>query len=154
VPGTDSCLLQVSDDNFTSFINGYENLIVKDGAKSVTGLEEGEIYQYRVKRFKSNKSSEFSETIIVNIITEIEESPLKVKVYPNPVSDYLSVDLPENITTADLVIHSATGEIVGKYSFTDKASSKIDLRNLSQGVFILTISSQGMNKKYKLVRSE
>ena len=120
----------------------------------MVGLEEGETYRYRVKRFKNNKSSEFSEPVIVNLITEIEKSPLKVSVYPNPVSDYLSIDLPENINNADLVIHSAAGAIVGKYSLTGKASSNIDLRNLPQGVFILTISSKGMNKKYKLVRSE
>ena len=153
-PGTDSCLLQVSHDNFTSFLSGYENLIVKSGSRSVVGLEEGETYRYRVKRFKNNKSSEFSEPVIVNLITEIEESPLKVSVYPNPVSDYLSIDLPENINNADLVIHSVAGAIVGKYSLTGKASSKIDLRNLPQGVFILTISSKGVSKKYKLVRSE
>ena len=153
-PGTDSCLLQVSHDNFTSFLSGYENLIVKSGSISVVGLEDGETYQYRVKRFKNNKSSEFSESVIVNIITEIEESPLKVKVYPNPVSDYLSIDLPENISNADLVIHSVAGAIVGKYSLTGKASSKVDLRDLPQGVFVLTISSKGMTKKYKLVRSE
>jgi len=127
---------------------------VKSGARSVVGLQEGETYQYRVKRFKNKKSSQFSETVIVNVITEIEESPLKVNVYPNPVSDYLSIDLPENITNADLVIHSAGGAVVGKYSFTGKASSKIDIRTLPQGVFILTISSKGMSKKYKLVRSE
>ena len=137
-PGTDSCLLQVSHDNFTSFLNGYENLIVKSGARSVVGLEEGETYRYRVKRFKNNKSSEFSQPVIVNLITEIEKSPLKVSVYPNPVSDYLSIDLPENINNADLVIHSAAGALVAKYSLTGKASSNIDLRNLPQGVFILT----------------
>ncbi len=152
-PGTDSCLLQVSHDNFTSFLSGYENLIVKSGERSVVGLEEGETYRYRVKRFKNNKSSEFSAPVIVNIITEIEKSPLKVSVYPNPVSDYLSIDLPENITNADVVVHSASGALVGKYSFTGKASN-IDLRNLPQGIFILTISSSGVSKKYKLVRSE
>ena len=154
LPGTDSVLLQVGSRNFSEFVNGYDNVIVKEGSKSIVGLEEGKSYDYRVKRFKNKRSSGFSETVIVNVITEIEKSPLKVNVYPNPVSDYLSIDLPENITNADLVIHSATGAIVGKYSFTGKASSKIDLRNLPQGVFILTLSARGMNKKYKLVRSE
>jgi uncharacterized delta-60 repeat protein len=152
IPGTDSCLLQVSPNDFTSFVSGYENLVVKSGSHLVTGLDESQPYQYRVKRFKNGKSSPFSEHIVVNVITDIEESLPPVKVYPNPVKDQLLIELPD-ISNCKIVIHSMDGRVVGNYEFDKSSSLQINTSSLEQGVFIVTISSKGLTKKMKLVRS-
>jgi hypothetical protein len=151
--GTDSCLLQVSDNDFASFVTGYEGLIVKSGSKSISGLEQEKIYHYRVKRFKSNKASDFSNAIAVNIITGLEESQLKVEVYPNPVSDYLSINLPGTQQNANVIIHSVKGEIVANYQI-EQTTSEIGLQSLPNGIYILTVTSAGNSKTFKLVRSK
>jgi hypothetical protein len=153
LPETDSCLLQVSDNEFASFVNGYEGLIVKSGSKSISGLEQEKIYHYRVKRFKSNKASDFSNAIAVNIITGLEESQLKVEVYPNPVSDYLSINLAEPLHNANVIIHSVNGEIVANYQI-EQTTSEIGLQCLPSGIYILTVTSAGNSKTFKLVRSK
>ncbi|HMG92532.1 MAG TPA: T9SS type A sorting domain-containing protein [Chryseolinea sp.] len=153
VPGTDSCIVQLSDDNFATFIAGYESVVVNGSSLSVNGLEEGLAYQYRVKRFKNKKSSAFSNAITVNVITGIEEpGSLSVNLYPNPVSDQIVVEVPE-ITNATVVIYSLSGSVVGQYHVTGGSAERIDTRSLSEGMYVVVVSSQGKSKKFKLLRT-
>lgn len=153
IPGTDSCMLQVSENNFAAFLEGYESVIVKSESLSVDDLEEGKQYQYRVKRFKNNKSSAFSEVIAVNVITAIEEEgSMQINVYPNPVTDHLLVELPSDMSQAEVVIHSMTGNIIEEYIIQRDGPAVINVQNFPAGIFIMSVSSQGKTKKFKLVR--
>ena len=61
--GALSYLLDVSDNNFSSFVSGYDNLSVTGNSQSVTGLVAGTAYQYRVRATNASGTSSNSSTI-------------------------------------------------------------------------------------------
>ncbi|MGC1239945.1 MAG: T9SS type A sorting domain-containing protein [Chryseosolibacter sp.] len=154
LPGTDSCLLQVSKDGFSTFLNGYENLILTTGSQLIEGLESGKMYEYRVKRFRHNKASAFSDAIAINIVSTIEEKGRGVRLYPNPVKDYLTVELPGPVASSIVTIQSLRGELLRSYTFDDSASLQMDMTHLPPGIFILTVSAGERRQRFKIVRSE
>lgn len=154
LPGTDSCLLQVSKDGFSTFLNGYENLILTTGSQLIEGLESGKMYEYRVKRFRHNKASAFSDAIAINIVSTIEEKGRGVRLYPNPVKDYLTVELPGPVASSIVTIQSLRGELLRSYTFDDSASLQMEMTHLPPGIFILTVSTGERRQRFKIVRSE
>lgn len=63
----------------------------------------------------------------------------KIIIYPNPTSDYLSISNLGNHMVSSIEIIDTTGKIVKKC--TDNFS-KIDVSNLSQGLYVLRIETQ------------
>jgi uncharacterized delta-60 repeat protein len=153
LPGTDSCLLQVSRDDFSTFLNGYENLILTTGSHLVEGLEPGHMYQYRVKRFRNKKASPFSGTVAVSIVSTIDDNPVIARVYPNPVKDYRMLTLSGPAEGA-VTVHSMRGELLVRSKMMNGSASQLDVTQLPPGLFILTISSGGGKQRFKIVRSE
>ena len=154
LPGTDSCMLQVSSDNFATFLAGHDKLILQTGSKLIEDLEAGKSYQYRVRRFKNKRASEFSDAVIANVISAIEDNPFGVRVFPNPVRDHLVISLPKNFATTSATIHSVHGEHLINYEIVNETDAELDTSVLKPGVYILTLSSGGKKHRVKLLRSE
>lgn len=154
LPGTDSCMLQVSGDNFVTFLAGYENMILQSGSRLVEGLEPGTVYQYRVRRFKNNKTSAFSEAEVANIISASQEHLLNVRAFPNPVRDHLMVNLPANPGVTSVTVHSICGEQLFMIDLVDKTEIEVDTRLLTPGLYVLTVSSGRRTQRIRFVRSQ
>ena len=154
LPGTDSCLLQVSKDGFSTFLSGYQNLILTTGSHLVQDLEGGGMYEYRVKRFRYNKASAFSEAIAINIVSTIEEKGRGVRLYPNPVNDFLTVELPGPVASSLVTIQSLRGKLLRSYTFDHSTSLRMEMTHLPPGIFILTVSAGERRQRFKIVRSE
>jgi RHS repeat-associated protein len=56
-PTATSYRLDVSTDNFATFLTGYNNLTVSGTTKAVSGLNAGATYKYRVRAVNSNGTS-------------------------------------------------------------------------------------------------
>jgi len=85
-------------------------------------------------------SSEPSNSI--NVIVEgvdITENNISVKVYPNPVSDELVIEVAKNPTRTGFEIYSTTGQLVYKGEFTDK--TRVQTTNFSKGVYLIKFES-------------
>lgn len=67
VTGADDYRLDVSTDNFTSFVAGYNNLTVSGTSQSVTGLTSGITFQYRVRA--SNTAGASSNSNVISLTT-------------------------------------------------------------------------------------
>jgi len=66
--GALSYLLDVSDNNFSSFVSGYNDLSVTGNSQSITGLTAGTAYQYRVRATNASGTSSNSATISVQTL--------------------------------------------------------------------------------------
>jgi hypothetical protein len=65
-PGADSYKLDVAtNQSFTSFVNGFNNLVVNGTETTVSGLNEGAIYYYRVSAVSGAETSCPSNTIVI-----------------------------------------------------------------------------------------
>lgn len=67
----------------------------------------------------------------------------EIKIYPNPTSDYLSITNLENINISSINIIDTTGKTIKKLTSN---FTKIDVSNLSQGLYILSIETKEGDK--------
>ena len=76
-------------------------------------------------------------------------SDAKVKVYPNPVTDYLIISTPENIKVEGISIYSTTGQLVKSFQGKDQ---KLNVSNLSTGIYILKIKTNTGVQQQKIIK--
>ncbi len=89
---------------------------------------------------------DFDQTVPVD---EVAETILNV--YPNPATDFIQVDLPENILEATISVYDIQGKKV--YSGFQKATSRIDIQSLPAGNYVIRMESDGkMIGSSKLVK--
>lgn len=72
-------------------------------------------------------------------------------IYPNPASNYLTVELPPNISKARLKVLNMLGELVYTSTVT-KRKSNIDISTLIKGAYIIQVSDGKEIGRQKLIR--
>lgn len=73
------------------------------------------------------------------------------KMYPNPSNDFITIELPNGILSAEVFIHDYLGRVVMKESI-DVTSSKIVTSNLQKGTYIVKVASEnGLATKVLIV---
>jgi hypothetical protein len=80
-----------------------------------------------------------------------EISNLKFEMFPNPTSDYLNIQLPNNIITASVGIYDIVGKQV-LLTEIDKYNHNLNVSELSKGVYIVRLISQGKTGLRKLIK--
>jgi len=68
-------------------------------------------------------------------VKEIDQSS-SIKVFPNPISDYMSIDMVENFTTAQLEIYSFDGRILKNIQL-EAGHTVLNLSDLKSGCYFL-----------------
>lgn len=76
---------------------------------------------------------------------------LKLKVYPNPIDNYINVNIDNELIDSKFSIYNIDGKEIKKGTLKNEVN-RIDLTNLSKGVYILTIEKKSMKKTIKLVK--
>ena len=76
-------------------------------------------------------------------------------IYPNPASDYLSVELPESIQKANIKIMNSIGQIVYEQTVVSSGNSKtikqINTSGFAKGIYTIVIESNNAKIFKKLV---
>ncbi|MCX8483134.1 MAG: T9SS type A sorting domain-containing protein, partial [Crocinitomicaceae bacterium] len=103
-----------------------------------------------VRIYVSNKTCDVGivDLHIMNKKSSITELELdkNLKVYPNPVSDYLKIETP-NGNAYDLVLMEFNGQIV-KRSVIDQKSNELDMMDIPKGFYILYLSNQIISDRH------
>lgn len=73
--------------------------------------------------------------------------------YPNPVTDYVVIDVPANATNATLEIVNLAGQQVNATMLNAGTKTEIDLNLLSAGIYFVRITANEQVKTYKLVKN-
>lgn len=79
-------------------------------------------------------------------IEEVEIINISAKVYPNPVSNTLSIECSEKIKS--IILYDASGKEV----FKTKETKDIDFSNLTEGVYILNLITDKGKGSYKVIK--
>ena len=88
----------------------------------------------------------------LNIVQTLDVQPA---VYPNPVSDLLTIDLSSYHTLQSITIHNPLGKLVFKENFNstnDHQSLQVDMTNYSSGVYTVQVIGDNVSKAVKVVR--
>lgn len=68
-----------------------------------------------------------------------------IKVYPNPVVDYITVDFETDFTDVEVVLYSLSGsvlEVNNDYRFNGKNSVRMDMYDYPKGIYLVKIGSE------------
>jgi OmpA-OmpF porin, OOP family len=71
----------------------------------------------------------------------VEENPLeKIKIYPNPAQDFVTIETPNYNTQTQLSIYSLTGQLISQKQIT-RADQNIAITELGNGMYIFIVQS-------------
>lgn len=89
-----------------------------------------------------------------SLLSEVDENEkllTSIEVYPNPVLDYLNINLPEEVKNANVTLTDMNGKVILVQSLLN-GLSQIDIGTLPQGVFVLQIEMNGNVNRLMLVK--
>jgi hypothetical protein len=86
---------------------------------------------------------------ILKIHTGVSELDLVTKVYPNPTSDFVIVEL-ENDNTAEILIYDINGKLMMTDKLDNERIKQFDFSKFSQGNYLLYINIKDKRDIYKI----
>lgn len=170
----DALLVEVSQDCGKSFLDTiyfkFGKLMSTTNSNQITSdnfrTEKVSLKNYIGKRIKLSFLSKsmggnnlYLDNINISNLDSIEYNPLELDIYPNPSSGTFNLYFENfNLENIDLNIVDISGKLILNriYSFSkdNPKTISLNLSNLSQGMYLLTIESDGKSVIKRLVISE
>lgn len=75
------------------------------------------------------------------------------RVYPNPVQDILTIEVPQTHSETSVELYNLLGQKIMEYNPVNN-TEHIDVSGLAQGVYLLTIRQNGINKTVKIKKKD
>lgn len=145
-PASDPMVLTGSS-NFSSngTVRSDENIIIIHNADIAN-----QFYQEFVARYYEEGGTMLSE---IGMECEVVEPPMgiantikeELTLYPNPVSDFATVQIPANYNQGQIEIWDLSGKLLHVTSFSGNAATQIDMREFSNGLYTVRIVNDANN---------
>ncbi|WP_250435696.1 T9SS type A sorting domain-containing protein, partial [Hanstruepera flava] len=84
-------------------------------------------------------------------VTSIE-TPLSIKVYPNPVVNSVNISLGRTYEDVNIKVYSITGQLINSINKTNSVDCNLDMANLPSGNYILKINADGNIKSSIVIK--
>lgn len=81
-----------------------------------------------------------------------EEEFVSFKVFPNPVTTSLNIQIPTSTEPTNLKIYNVLGKLVLEKDIT-KSESKLDVSSMASGIYMMSFKSNKGSKIFKLIKS-
>jgi len=118
--------------------------------ENTLSIEPNESGVYSVTVTDANDCSVVAETNF--IYTNVKETELDfILVYPNPIRNFLHVDMKQNLQSVSMQIYDAVGKLVFERNLID-TSAKISVQHLSAGGYFLKITTDSASRVWKVVK--
>jgi ligand-binding sensor domain-containing protein len=124
----------------------FDGMIWTIFTASNSGLPENNVYTIAIDEIDNKWIATHSGLVVFNengILNSINENAINardVKVFPNPVNNYLNVELPVEINSFWIEVLNMQGNIV-KSRIIANNHNKIDVSDLLAGVYIVRVQS-------------
>jgi hypothetical protein len=89
----------------------------------------------------------------LKVTTSVENITIKTKVYPNPTTQYLIIELEKSVS-ADLSVYDINGKLVLKDKLIDQARKELDFSFLKQGNYFLHINISDKKSIYQINKTK
>jgi hypothetical protein len=143
-----------------SSIHAQENTTVAGGVATGTGSMSYSIGQVFYKTYSSADGSssegvqqayEISTAVSVD---EFDEISLEMNIYPNPTSDFLTLDVKDfSFEEIDYILYDMNGKILEDKKVLDKKTI-IDMMNLPPTIYFLKVSDgETVMKTFKIIKN-
>ena len=94
------------------------------------------------------ENNDFFSTPILNI-EQLSLVP-KIKVYPNPTTDHITIELDKQHANTSLLIRNTNGQVVFSKKLDNAQKIKIPIK-MQSGVYFLTVNQNERSKTFKIV---
>ena len=94
----------------------------------------------------------FHQEILI-ITTEVVNIDIKIKVYPNPTTSFLIVELEKNVN-ANILVYDINGRLVIKDRLNNEQQKQLDFSFLKQGNYLLHINIADKQSVYQINKSK
>ena len=84
-------------------------------------------------------------------VENLNEESFTTIIYPNPVKAELNIKIQSNTNNLKIEINDITGKIVFKGSYNDMKNIKLPLGRLSNGLYLLSITSENLKQSHKFL---
>lgn len=74
------------------------------------------------------------------------------KIYPNPVSEQVTIELANQVDPSEIKIMTLSGQILFQHNFKTSSSISIPMNNFSKGMYMLLIKQNGSEHTFKLTK--
>lgn len=87
----------------------------------------------------------------IGVLSSKQEELLSFETYPNPAIDFVNVQLSSDIIEADVMVFDVSGRLV-KSQQINIDDTKLNISDLSKGIYFLTISSDNKTGTQKFIK--
>ena len=89
----------------------------------------------------------------LKVSTAVVNLDIKTKIYPNPTTNFLIIELEKNVN-AELLVYDINGKIVIKDKLNDEQKKQLDFSFLNTGNYILNINIADKQSVYQINKSK
>lgn len=137
--GAETFLLDVSTDDFETFVTGLEAIEVTGTSHAVSGIGAGD-FKYRLRSTNATGESDNSNAIAVSIILGIGEfTKADLYLFPNPGNGVYNLEI-NSVDKVEVGVYTIFGQLVRRNSFELGQKVIIDISNQPQGTYIMRVS--------------
>ena len=90
---------------------------------------------------------------IIKIVLSVSDIDIKTKIYPNPTTNFIIIELEKNVN-ADILVYDINGKIVIKDKLRDEQKKQLDFSFLTQGNYLLHINIADKQSVYQINKSK
>ena len=90
---------------------------------------------------------------VLNVTTSVENFDIKTKIYPNPTTNFIIIELEKNVN-AELLVYDINGKIVIKDKLNEERQKQLDFSFLTQGNYLLHINIADKQSVYQINKSK
>ena len=112
---------------------------IKAGQYSVTYSADGYLPKTIVTTIADGEK--LVQNVQLSRSVGIPEYDKMVKIYPNPAQDFITVELSDNTAIDNISLYDIQGRLVETFPETSRQTTKLDVRNLPAGTYILHIAT-------------
>ena len=89
----------------------------------------------------------------LKVTTSVVNLDIKTKIYPNPTTNFIIIELEKNVN-AELLVYDINGKIVVKDKLNDEQKKQLDFSFLTQGNYFLHINISDKQSVYQINKSK
>ena len=89
----------------------------------------------------------------LKVTTAVVNLDIKTKIYPNPTTNFLIVELEKNVN-AELLVYDINGKLVIKDKLNDEQKKQLDFSFLTQGNYLLHIIIADKESVYQINKAK
>ena len=145
--------------SFTNESSDYNNLLWEFGDSNISTesnpihtYEESGIYTVSLTTTKCGKTDTKTKTLDITILSTEDFSLESIKIYPNPSSQNLNLNLGKTYKEITISISDLLGKTVLRASETNADALVLDASSLAKGTYILKLQADGGSFVKKIVK--